>query len=75
MGVVLEAIEQAERDEQPEGKDRNDMHRSPHLARSKTGDAPLDPFLAPFDFEHVRLDEREADRALGLLVVVSNVFG
>lgn len=73
MGVVLEAIEQAEKDEHSE--DRNDMHRSPHLARSETGDAPLDPFLAPFDFEHVRLDEREADRALGLLVVVSNVFG
>lgn len=76
MGVIADVI--AEPDA-PNGSDGDDDDHdagdsSPYLSRDEaTG--TIDPFLTRFNGEHVQLDDEHADRALGLLVVISNVFG
>jgi hypothetical protein len=61
-------------DQSEETPDRDTTEADgPYPSREITGS--LDPFLTGFDTSNFRLDDRDLDRILGLLIVISSLAG
>ena len=74
MGLIAEVIEDADSAAESADADLDTDDASPYLSHATDAET-IDPFLSPFDFEHIKIDKENLNVTLGLLVVISNLFG